>query len=573
MKIRWRACKSTALQIFKPTISIDIMRCTICPKGCNADRAIKPGFCGGGPEPEVATICVHKGEEPPLCGEKGICNVFFVHCNLQCVYCQNDAISLHRVEAEVRFRGVEAIVDGIAEVLRKTENIVGFVTPSHYANHIPAIVEGLHERGLFPTTVYNTGGYDSVETLRMLAPYIDIYLPDMKYMDCELALRYSHAADYPEVALRALREMYDQKGSSLPTDERGLAYRGIIVRHLVLPGQVQNSLDVMDALADISLKLHVALMSQYFPPKEGLPDELSRTLTEEEYAQVVEHCHNIGLYQVLGQELEAQVCYRPDFSKEEAFEGQKAVNGEPAYSDGKKTGMDKVLQSKANKNKGQEAKQKSRKTIKLNLDEPDPTFTTENTRVIMFQTDYENYEFVMALNDAFGLGLTRMGTMEIGNCICPYFYYFDEVTRLTYMTFDADHGTKKDNAFSLYDKMLLIRGRDAKAKQQLMYKEVVGSPIRHDENDIMQHSHCEKVETLHQGIISMDCFSFSPKLGCSTTLCNGWLDTMPKGTASCVRSIQTFTNKIFKKLNMDTYADEEKVVFINKEDPITKVFV
>lgn len=294
-------------------------RCTICPKGCDADRVERLGFCGGGEEPEVATICAHKGEEPPLCGEKGICNVFFAHCNLQCVYCQNDVISSREVGSEIRFRGVEAIVEGIARVLKETENIVGFVTPTHYASHIPAIVEGLHAKGLFPTTVYNTGGYDSVETLQMLAPYIDIYLPDFKYMDPHLALRYSHAADYPEVALRALKEMYNQKGSSLPTDERGMAYRGIIVRHLVLPGQVQNSLDVLDALADISTGLHVALMAQYFPPKTGLPDELGRTLKAEEYDRVAEHFYDTGLYRGWVQELEAQECYRPDFTKEDAF--------------------------------------------------------------------------------------------------------------------------------------------------------------------------------------------------------------------------------------------------------------
>ncbi len=299
------------------------MRCTICPKGCDADRESRLGFCGGALEPEVATICVHKGEEPPLCGEKGICNVFFAHCNLQCVYCQNGAISAHRAASEIRFRGVEAIVEGIAEALSETENMVGFVTPSHYANCIPAIVEGLHAKGLFPTTVYNTGGYDSVETLRMLTPYIDIYLPDLKYMDRGLAERYSHAADYPEVACRALKEMYRQKGSSLPTDERGLAYRGIIVRHLVLPGQVRNSLDVLEALADISTGLHIALMAQYFPPQKGLPDELGRTLREEEYNEVVERFYDLGFYRGWVQELEAEGCYRPDFDKREAFENRE----------------------------------------------------------------------------------------------------------------------------------------------------------------------------------------------------------------------------------------------------------
>lgn len=296
------------------------MNCSSCPRRCSADRVSQLGFCGATTEPEVATICVHKGEEPPLCGEKGICNVFFAHCNLQCVYCQNHDISMDKTQADIRFKGVDDIVEGIAEVLKVTENIVGFVTASHYAQHIPAIVEGLHAKGLYPTTVYNTGGYDSVATLQMLAPYIDIYLPDLKYMDSDLAKRYSHAEDYPQVAIRALKEMYNQKGSSLPTDDRDMAFRGIIIRHLVLPGQVENSLRVLDEIADISLNLHVALMAQYFPARESLPDELNRTLTAEEYSRVVDHFYNLGLHKGWVQELGAQECYRPDFSQKDAFE-------------------------------------------------------------------------------------------------------------------------------------------------------------------------------------------------------------------------------------------------------------
>ena len=195
------------------------MKCTLCPHHCTADRAETLGFCRAHREPEAATICIHKGEEPPLCGTKGICNVFFSHCNLQCIYCQNHQISSG--SPTPRFIGVDAIVDEIARLLPQTENMVGFVTPSHYADSLPSIVEGLHARGLYPTIVYNTGGYDSVETLQMLAPYIDIYLPDYKYSLPDLAHRYSHAADYPDVALAALREMYNQTGSSLPTDEDG----------------------------------------------------------------------------------------------------------------------------------------------------------------------------------------------------------------------------------------------------------------------------------------------------------------------------------------------------------------
>ena len=270
------------------------MKCTLCPHHCTADRAETLGFCRAHREPEAATICIHKGEEPPLCGTKGICNVFFSHCNLQCIYCQNHQISSG--SPTPRFIGVDTIVDEIARLLPQTENIVGFVTPSHYADSLP-----------------------SIKTLQMLAPYIDIYLPDYKYSLPDLACRYSHAADYPDVALAALREMYNQKGSSLPTDEDGLAYRGIIVRHLVLPGQVENSLGVLDTLADISLNLHISLMAQYYPPLPNLPDQLGRTLTPDEYQQVVDHHNALGLSRGWVQELDAQANYRPDFTHQQAF--------------------------------------------------------------------------------------------------------------------------------------------------------------------------------------------------------------------------------------------------------------
>ena len=301
------------------------MKCTLCPHNCASNRADSLGFCHANATPEAATICIHRGEEPPLCGEKGICNVFFSHCNLQCIYCQNYQISHYQnnptspTSPTPRFVGVDAIVDEIARLLPQTENIVGFVTPTHYADSIPPIVEGLHAQGLYPTTVYNCGGYESIDTLRTLAPYIDIYLPDFKYSDSDLARRYSHAPDYPTKALAALREMYDQKGSALPTDDKGLAYRGIIVRHLVLPEQVDNSLGVLDLLADISPNLHVSLMAQYYPPLPNLPDQLGRTLTDEEYRQVTDHLDALGMYHGWVQQLDAQANYRPDFTHQQAF--------------------------------------------------------------------------------------------------------------------------------------------------------------------------------------------------------------------------------------------------------------
>ena len=312
------------------------MKCTLCPRACGIDRTVAQGFCHAGREPEIAAVCAHLGEEPPISGRKGICNVFFTHCNLQCIYCQNWQISTHssvsRADSSPNL-GEQLKIDQIAAVLEETENILGFVTPTHYADRIPAMVEELHRRGLHPVTVYNTSGYETVETLRMLEPYIDVYLPDFKYADADLAARYSHAPDYPERALAALEEMYRQKGSVLITDEDGLAVRGIIVRHLVLPGCVENSLGVLDRIADISMNLHVSLMAQYYPPtmvgdlveptgvhrSTPLPDQLSRNVTAEEYDTVVEHFHATGLHNGWLQELTSEKNYRPDFLSDIIF--------------------------------------------------------------------------------------------------------------------------------------------------------------------------------------------------------------------------------------------------------------
>ena len=294
------------------------MNCTLCPRHCGVDRSVAQGFCHAGREPEIAAVCVHRGEEPPLAGQKGICNLFFAHCNLQCIYCQNHQITNVRAN-KFPILNSQFPIDQIASVLSSTENILGFVTPTHYADSIPAIVEELHNRGLHPVTVYNTSGYETVENLRMLEPYIDVYLPDFKYADPLIADRYSHAPDYPQRALEALREMYRQKGSALITDADGLAVSGIIVRHLVLPGCVDNSLKVLDTLADLSFNLHVSLMAQYYPPFPGLPDQLSRTLTPDEYNTVVQHFHATGLHNGWLQELSAQDSYRPDFSSSTPF--------------------------------------------------------------------------------------------------------------------------------------------------------------------------------------------------------------------------------------------------------------
>ena len=296
------------------------MSCSKCPRKCS----VQPGFCNAdSSKPEAAAVYAHTGEEPPLVGRRGISNIFFAHCNLQCCYCQNHEISRSAVDASrIALHGIDAIIEATAESLKQTENIVGLVSAAQYSDLVEPIVEGLHARGLYPTIVYNSNGYESVEVLRRIAGLVDIYLPDFKYADSGLAKRYSNAADYPEVAGLALKEMYNQKGSSLPTDDDGIAFRGLIVRHLVLPGQTENSIRCLEWLADnLSPNIHVSLMAQYFPPDGvALPDQLNRRLTEEEYAEVVEAFQRMGFTRGWVQELEAADNYKPHFNQKTSFE-------------------------------------------------------------------------------------------------------------------------------------------------------------------------------------------------------------------------------------------------------------
>ena len=349
--------------------------CRLCPRVCGVDRTTGRGFCGASADLEVASVCLHRGEEPPL---NPIVNVFFAHCNLQCIYCQNWQISKAEsggVPAELdeatvvgdlvepkwhpegvvclpslmrqlwyavgsadntlekkknavkKVESIESLTDRIcatfssSPAFSKASPLLGFVTAAHYAHHIAAILDAVHQRGIHPTVVYNSGGYESVETLRSLEGLVDIYLPDFKYIDSSLAASYSHAPDYPEVATAALREMIRQVGSGLKVDDQGIAYRGLIVRHLVLPGHVDNSLAVLDHLADmVPLGLRLSLMAQYFPPRPGLPSPLDRPVTADEYAAVVAHAEDLGLTDGWIQELAARDNYRPDFNNDNPFE-------------------------------------------------------------------------------------------------------------------------------------------------------------------------------------------------------------------------------------------------------------
>ncbi len=307
---------------------IELMRaslsdCAFCPWECYVDRTKgKLGFCRSGSSFQIGAIVDHHGEEPVFGGEHGICNIFFTHCNLQCIYCQNYEISRNRGRIVEYDLSLEEIVFRIEKILSRGVSHVGFVSPSHMIPQMRAIISALRRRGHRPAFVMNTGGYDRVETLQMLAEEIDVYLPDFKYMDPDLALRYSGARDYPQVALRAIAEMVRQKGISAKFDEQGFIRNGVIVRHLVLPGAVENSIQVLRALArEISPDIHISLMAQYHPtPLVKSHPTLSRSITPEEYEAVLEEADRLGFTHGFIQELESAENYLPEFSREHPFE-------------------------------------------------------------------------------------------------------------------------------------------------------------------------------------------------------------------------------------------------------------
>lgn len=293
-----------------------LRHCELCPRKCGVNRLEgEKGFCNCGCGLEIAMVCNHKGEEPILSGEKGICNVFFSHCNLQCVYCQNKQISSNKASVFHPFKTFDELIEKIKTTLRQSENVLGFVSPSHHQMLMKAIIRRLHEEGFYPKTIYNTNAYDNPSALRKLEGIIDIYLPDYKYTDPDLAKQLSKAEDYPRQALDAIKEMYRQKGSSLLTDSENRIESGLIVRHLVLPSKTENSKRVLDNLCDISFNLNISLMSQYAPLEPLDFDFLNSRLTQEEYDEVCDYFFSIGLHKGFFQELSSQDNLVPDFEK------------------------------------------------------------------------------------------------------------------------------------------------------------------------------------------------------------------------------------------------------------------
>jgi putative pyruvate formate lyase activating enzyme len=276
--------------------------CRLCPRACGADRlGGKTGFCRAGLAARVAAVSIHHGEEPPISGSRGSGTVFFAHCNMTCLFCQNYPISQL---GHGRDMDTETLAGELLKLQGKGAHNVNFVTPTPHVPQLVDAVRAARERGFALPVVYNTNGYDSLEALALLDGVVDVYLPDAKYRSRDLSEAVSGAPDYPGANDAALAGMVRQVGF-LATGADGIATRGVLVRHLVLPGRVEETVRVLEHLREVfGPDLPLSLMGQYFPAYRA-PETpgFGRKLTEEEYEEAVEAAVGLGLNNVFIQEL------------------------------------------------------------------------------------------------------------------------------------------------------------------------------------------------------------------------------------------------------------------------------
>ncbi|WP_338833957.1 hypothetical protein MHLNE_03360 [Moorella humiferrea] len=287
--------------------------CTLCPRSCGVNRlAGERGFCRAGALPKVARAFLHKWEEPCLSGTRGSGTVFFSHCNMRCIYCQNYRISWQGRGREITVADLKGI---FLDLQASGAHNINLVSPTPYIPVIiPALIEA-KEEGLNIPVVYNSNAYETVAALRSLEGLVDIYLPDLKYIDAATAGRYSHAPDYFSAATAAILEMYRQVGT-LTFDEGGMARRGLLIRHLLLPGQVKAACRILDWIRDnLPRETYVSLMAQYVPVwQAGRCPEINRPITAAEYEAFLDYFEALGLENGYCQGLEASTtAYIPEF--------------------------------------------------------------------------------------------------------------------------------------------------------------------------------------------------------------------------------------------------------------------
>jgi len=293
--------------------------CDICPRECSVDRlASETGFCHSGYLPIVAAVCAHHGEEPAISGDKGSGTIFFGNCNLRCAYCQNHQISQnHRAQSKKQIDH-----QALAGHMLYLQNELGchnisLVSPSHFVPQIVKALLAAVPMGLHIPLVYNTSSYDSVDSLKALDGIIDVYLADLRYASNKWGWKYSRVSDYVERAREAIKEMHRQVGN-LTVGEDGVAQKGLIVRHLILPNGIAGSQESLAWLvSEVSPEVAVSIMAQYYPAHRApkVP-ELARKITAREYEEVVGLLDELGIENGWVQEKDAPDTYQPDFARE-----------------------------------------------------------------------------------------------------------------------------------------------------------------------------------------------------------------------------------------------------------------
>ncbi len=279
-----------------------LRECRLCPRGCGADRlAGGAGFCGAGEKARVAAISIHDGEEPPISGTRGSGTVFFSHCNLACLFCQNYPISQMGVGREM---AAEELGDRLLRLEARGAHNVNFVTPTPHVPQMIGALAAARRKGFALPVVYNTNGYESPEALALLDGVVDIYLPDVKYRSAGLAAEASGAADYPAHNARAVAEMVRQAGP-LAAGADGIATRGVLIRHLVLPGKVEETEAVLAFVRSrFGPGMPLSLMGQYFPAHRAPATAgYDRPLSPEEYERAVAAAEALGMTNVFIQEI------------------------------------------------------------------------------------------------------------------------------------------------------------------------------------------------------------------------------------------------------------------------------
>ena len=277
-------------------------KCMICPRNCKVNRLEgQKGYCKLDDKIKLALASVHKFEEPCISGKEGSGTIFFSNCNLKCIYCQNYEISQEDVGKEVT---VERLAQIMLEQQNRHVNNINLVTPTMYVYQIIDAIKIAKSNGLKIPIVYNSNGYENIDTIKMLDGYIDVYLPDLKYYLDENAIKYSDAPDYFNVATKAIKEMYNQVGK-VKFDERGIIQKGVIIRHLILPNHIQNTKNILKWVKDnFDNNVYVSIMAQYFPTYKAKNDDLiNRKLSLKEYREVENYIYLLDLKNGYMQEL------------------------------------------------------------------------------------------------------------------------------------------------------------------------------------------------------------------------------------------------------------------------------